>query len=295
MKNPSRRPREAFTLVELLVVIGIIALLISILLPALAKARRAANETQCMSNIRQLCLAMNLYTDANHGFIPGDGGDGSQSVPVTECDSPSGTAYLTWDDPSLWWNALPPMLSQSAYWDMQLAKNVPGPNSKSVFVCPTAGPGVADATDMAAGVATINGMFMLHGAPPGGKGYGDMVLPTFMCYVINSKLNGTVPVTKINQFPGATTACMVEKRLTNLEIPTSNHNSGKALGQLKSDYTRFTARHRQGGFVGFFDGHVAFFTNVQVDTPTTYGTATTPLNYNKPDLVWDPFGPVPEP
>jgi prepilin-type N-terminal cleavage/methylation domain-containing protein len=292
MENPSRRPREAFTLVELLVVIGIIALLVGILLPALNKARKAANETQCMSNIRQLCLAMNLYTDANQGFIPGDGGDGSQSVPVTECDASNGaTAYLTWDDPSLWWNALPPMLSLPAYNDMQLANTVPGPNSKSVFVCPTAGPGVADALDNTNGVATINGMFMLHGAPPGGKGFGDLVLPTYMCYVINSKLNGTVPVTKINQFPGATTACFVEKRLTNLEIPKTDPNSGKALGQLKSDYTRFTARHRQGGFVGFFDGHVAYFTNLELDTPTTY----TPLNYNRPDLVWDPFGIIPEP
>jgi prepilin-type N-terminal cleavage/methylation domain-containing protein/prepilin-type processing-associated H-X9-DG protein len=292
MKTSPRRPREAFTLVELLVVIGIIALLVAILLPALAKARAAANETQCMSNLRQLCLAMNLYTDANHGFIPGDGGDGSQSVPVTECDAPNGgTLYLTWDDPSLWWNALPPMLSLPAYNDMQLANTVPGPNSKSVFVCPTAGFGVADATDNAGGVSTINGMFMLHGAPPGGKGYGDLVLPTYMCYVINSKLNGTVPVSKINQFPGATTVAFVEKRLTNREIPTTDPNSGKALGQLKSDYTRFTARHRQGGFIGFFDGHVAFFTNLELDTPTTY----TPLNYNRPDLVWDPFGIIPEP
>jgi prepilin-type processing-associated H-X9-DG protein len=179
------------------------------------------------------------------------------------------------------------MLNMSAYTDLQTANTVPGPQSKSIFVCPTAGFGVATFADNAGGVATINGMFMLHGAPPGGKGFGDIVLPTYMCYVMNSKLNATVAVQKINQFPGATTVAFVEKRMANLELPTTDVNTGKALGQLKAEEKRFTARHRQGGFIGFFDGHVAYFTNAELITPTTY----TPLDYNKPaKIVWDPFG-----
>ena len=66
----SLRTKKAFTLVELLVVIGIIALLISILLPALSKARKSAQDVKCMANMKQIMMATMMYANDNRQFLP---------------------------------------------------------------------------------------------------------------------------------------------------------------------------------------------------------------------------------
>ncbi|CAN5636448.1 hypothetical protein BH09PLA1_BH09PLA1_17670 [soil metagenome] len=88
--------RKAFTLVELLVVIGIIAVLISVLLPALSKARGRAQTISCQSNLRQVMLAARTYAAENRDSLPW-GFIFNRENPTTGRPTDSGTSgYIAW-------------------------------------------------------------------------------------------------------------------------------------------------------------------------------------------------------
>jgi len=114
----------AFTLAELLVVVAILAVLASLLLPALGNGKNKARSVQCGSNLRQWGLAFRMYASDNEDYLPRRG-QGVQVLAVI-------------DRPEDWFNALPAYFGSQPFQTLVINSNKPAAHSQSVFICPNA-------------------------------------------------------------------------------------------------------------------------------------------------------------
>jgi prepilin-type N-terminal cleavage/methylation domain-containing protein/prepilin-type processing-associated H-X9-DG protein len=121
----TRRCQQAFTLIELLVVIAIIAILIAILLPSLGKARDSARDVKCKSNVRQLILALNVYSGDFKGLYP-------PSLDNAK-DPQTGKFSMMWYDENRIGRYLPQMDDTNVFADNTRSNTVGGGG----MVCPT--------------------------------------------------------------------------------------------------------------------------------------------------------------
>ena len=304
--NPSRSTtsistrRRGFTLVELLVVIGIIAMLIGILLPALNKARQSAQAVACQSNLRQIGIGFRLYAESNKGSMPSAGDDGDAGSPILMPDN------MGWASDALWMNAVSKAAFGKTYNQIYLdslngGPHVPKDTDHHVLVCP--GAPEASGTSVGDGDIVQNGYFMMSGYVNNNGALAVEMRPTFVCYAMNYKLWGSTSnfTGKITRLTHASETVVVFEKRTSLSEVTAADDAyfvsqgGAAtkvltapVGRFRGDWKRFSSRHAKGGFILFADGHVQLFTLHDVLTAGVIGK-----DWNKPStMIWSVTGPT---
>lgn len=297
MRSITLQRRPAFTLIEVLVVIGIIVILIGLILPAIGSVRATARAGASQSNMKQWGVGTVSYSSLNKDRLPWEG--------LADADQ----FAINLQTKQFWANAVPPLVDGPSYRDVVNAANTNQTGvptlENSIFVDPAATP--EDGAPWP---------FPDPTAPNGGQ-YSAF----YFNYVPNSQLNNTFlgrdfngneyvqgttdPIQIGNELSqkclrlshikdSSRTILMVEMRANENELPSSDPYRGLDLARHRCDWQRFASRHFQGGHLLFADGHVALVENAKATTNAqdSRDPATPSGDWNTAELIWDPMGPA---
>jgi prepilin-type N-terminal cleavage/methylation domain-containing protein/prepilin-type processing-associated H-X9-DG protein len=270
----------AFTLIETLVVLAILAILAALLLPVLARAKNRAKTANCLSNLKQWGVAEQIYAASSQDGIPGDG-----------LDRDNGDSYpgdnMQFNKVN-WMNCLPESVGERNLSDYAQNSTTSAIKNSQVFPFPG---GVGKIWECPAATMSASDLQKVQGAGAGG----------FFSYVMNIDLKGKTS-SFYGQSPGDYLQFPQEPKLSALQKPSAtvfmedavfNYAEGQAADYQIDNYgysvspalrwRSFASRHNDGGILNFVDGHVNFYKSAYVNRQQANR-----WEWLNPDVIWNP-------